>query len=210
MIALADFNAMMLALRAHPELLNGMELDEHIEWSESAGPPADADEFALEATYVICNSGMRHQAARGIYERCSAALRAGEPTNSLTRAALGLRPIFGHPKKTTAIDDIWLQRDKLLALYLAADDKVAFCESLPHIGPITKYHLAKNFGADVAKPDVHLQRLADIHGTTPQALCDYLAGLTGYRSRTVDLILWMACARGVVDSRTGDFKGTVA
>lgn len=83
----------------------------------------------------------------------------------------------------------------------AADDKLAFCESLPWIGGITKYHLAKNFGADVAKPDVHLKRLADAAGCTAQALCDRLARETGYRVGTVDVVLWRACAIGLVDSR---------
>jgi hypothetical protein len=75
---------------------------------------------------------------------------------------------------------------------------------MPWIGPTTKYHLAKNFGVDVAKPDVHLQRLADLEGVTAQALCERLAETSPYHTRTVDLLLWRACVEGIVDSRTGD------
>jgi len=96
----------------------------------------------------------------------------------------------------------------LLGRYLVAADKVEFCASLPWIGNITKYHLAKNFGADVAKPDVHLQRLADREGTTAQALCERLAKATGYRAATVDVLLWRACANGIINSRTGEIAPT--
>jgi hypothetical protein len=164
-----------------------------VTWAENLGPPADAEDFALETIYVICNSGMKNTVARGIYERVRAALYAGTP----------VAEVFGHNGKAAAIETIWRNRDRLLADYLAANDKLAFCGELPWIGNITKYHLAKNFGADVAKPDVHLQRLADREGTTAQALCERLAKATGYRVATIDTVLWRACAFGVLNSRTG-------
>lgn len=166
-----------------------------IEWAENIGEPTDADDFALEAIFVICNSGMKNTVARGIYERVRAALLSG---SSATTA-------FRHPGKSKAIDTIWRDREALLAGYRSADDKLAFCASLPWIGDITKYHLAKNFGAQVAKPDVHLQRLADLHGCSPQALCERLAAESGYRIGTVDTLLWRACANGIISSRTGKF-----
>jgi hypothetical protein len=160
-------------------------------WAESVGPPTSADEFAREAIYVICNSGMRFTIARGIFERVMPALAAGESARSQ----------FGHPGKAAAIDQIWYNRGVLFAQYLLAPDKVEFCGGLPWVGETTKYHLAKNFGADVAKPDVHLQRLAEHYGTTPQELCARIASETGYRAATVDVVLWRACAIGLIDSR---------
>ena len=162
-----------------------------IEWSESVQEPQDADGFAREAIFVICNSGMRFTVAQGIFNRVMEQLLANGSAHEA----------FGHKGKSDAIDRIWRDRERLLSEYRAAPDKLAFCESLPFIGGITKYHLAKNFGADVAKPDVHLQRLADWEGTTPQALCDRLAKESGYRASTVDLILWRACAIGLINSR---------
>lgn len=166
-----------------------------IEWSESLQAPDDAEDFAFEAIYVICNSGMKNTVARRIFEKCRDALHEG----------LSARTAFGHPGKAGAIDTIWCERDRLLTEFTAADDKVAYCETLPWIGSITKYHLAKNFGVDCAKPDVHLQRLADREGCSAQALCERLAAASGYRVATVDLILWRACANGVLNSRTGEF-----
>lgn len=162
-----------------------------IEWSENAGPPADADAFARETIFVICNSGMKNTVAQRIYDRVMLAIAEGQSASTA----------FGHAGKSKAIDRVWRERDRYFNGYMAAANKVAFCESIPFIGGITKYHLAKNFGADVAKPDVHLQRLADHYDTTPQKLCAGLGEQAGLKARTVDLLLWRACATGVIDSR---------
>lgn len=165
-----------------------------IAWAESIKEPTDPDDFALEAIFVICNSGMKNTVTRGIYERVVKQIYAGAP----------VREVFKHDGKVKAIEAIWFDRKPLYAKFIAAADKLEFCASLPFIGGITKYHLAKNFGAQVAKPDVHLQRLADREGVTAQQLCERLAGETGYRVATVDTILWRACANGIINSRTGE------
>lgn len=170
--------------------------DRDIEWSENCGPPEDADDFASEAIFVICNSGMKNTVARRIFDRIMPLIRDGGSAHQG----------FGHKGKASAIDLIWSTRIDLLAGYLAAADKIEFCGSLPWIGGITKYHLAKNFGVDVAKPDIHLQRLADRYCTTPQALCETLAAETGLQVRTIDVLLWRACAEGVINSKTGRLK----
>lgn len=162
-----------------------------IEWSENIQPPANAKDFAAEAIYVICNSGFANRIAVPIFERVMFALGDGKSSKAA----------FGHPGKTDAIDYIWKHRIKLFKNYNNAEDKIEYCATLPWIGPITKYHLAKNFGADVAKPDVHIIRLADREGTTAQLLCERLAVETGYRVSTVDIILWRACADGIIHSR---------
>lgn len=167
--------------------------DPDIAWAEALQPPTDADEFAREIIFVICNSGMRFTVARQIYDRCCAALHAGEPVST----------VFGHHGKAAAIERTWTDRRSLLARYLAAPDKLEFLGALPWIGPTTKFHCAKNFGLELAKPDVHLQRLADRCNVTAQALCEHLARDTGYRVTTVDTLLWRACAIGILDSKTG-------
>lgn len=188
MITEADFERVVEAL--------GDQGRDDIEWSENISEPTHPDFFALEAIYVICNSGMKYAVARKIFEGVRGNLRAG----------LSASLAFGHKGKAAAIDTIWRDRAELLAGYLRAEDKVAFCGGLPWIGEITKWHLAKNFGADVAKPDVHLQRLADREGVTAQQLCERLAKATGYRIATVDTLLWRACASGIIISKTGEIR----
>jgi hypothetical protein len=164
-----------------------------VDWCESIEAPSCPDEFGREICYVICNSGMRFTVARGIFDRCMAAKAKG----------LSASTAFGHKGKAGAIDHVWENRHALLAGYLAAEDKLAYCEGIPWIGGITKYHLAKNFGLDVAKPDVHLVRLANLHGDTAQGLCETIASVTGWRVATVDTLLWRACSTGVLCGHTG-------
>ena len=73
--------------------------------------------------------------------------------------------------------------------------------------PTTKYHLAKDLGVDVAKPDVHLARLATRDRTTVARICARLARQTGYRMATIDTILWRACATGILDSKRYELEG---
>lgn len=174
----------------------GKQALDDIDWAEALVAPDHPDQFAFDAIFVICNSGMKNTVAQGIFDRCVSALLNGYPVITA----------FKHPGKVAAIETIWRDRERLLAEYLAADDKLAFCESLPWIGGITKYHLAKNYGADVAKPDVHLQRLADREGCTSQELCERLALESGFRVATVDTVLWRACANAVINSRTGEIQ----
>lgn len=164
-----------------------------IRWAEALLPPDNAEDFALETIYVICNSGMKHTIARQIYDRVVPQIKDGGPALA----------VFKHGGKAAAIDLIWRDRDRLYREYMDAPDKVAYAQTIPWIGGITCYHVVKNFGADVAKPDVHLQRLADWERTTPQGLCEQVARATGYRVATVDTILWRACATGVINSVAG-------
>jgi len=168
-----------------------------VQWTEGLRPPRNAKEFALEAIYVICNSGMRFSVANTIYWKCVRALRRNRSATT----------VFSHPGKAPAIDFIWKNRRVLFAGYKIADNKVAYCAALPWIGPVTKFHLAKNLGLDFAKPDVHLVRLAAAERTTVIELCDRLAGQTGYRVTTIDSVLWRACADGYLDSASYRVSG---
>ena len=167
-----------------------------VEWAENLGPPANADEFAQEIIFVICNSGMNHVVARRIYDKVMGALRTG------ARCFLA----FKHQGKAFAIEDIWRERRVLFAAYKATDDKLGFIAMLPWIGGVTKYHVAKNFGLQYAKPDVHLTRLAKTFDTTPQAMCELMAKRSGYKVATIDTLLWRAAAIGILDTQTGIIK----
>lgn len=190
MITLKRFRKLEAALRA-------VGYGTMIEWSENIQPVSTAEEFAAEAIYVICNSGMKNSVAAPIAVRCLAALAVGASSTT----------VFGHPGKSAAIDTIWQQRATLFQRYCRENDKVAVLRELPWIGPVTCHHLAKNLGADTAKPDVHLERLARRDKTTTQTLCKRLARQTGYRVATIDSILWRACADGLLNSRRYEAEG---
>ena len=64
-------------------------------------------------------------------------------------------------------------------------------QRLPYIGPVTKYHLARNLGFDCVKPDLHLKRLAEHFDMgSPLLMCSYLSGLYDERIGVIDLVLW--------------------
>lgn len=168
-----------------------------IDWSETIVSPANAEAFAREVIYVICNSGMKNSVAAPIAARCIDALERGASVTT----------VFKHPGKAPAIDAIWRQRDTLFQRFKTGIVKVEDLLELPWIGPVTMYHLAKNLGADKAKPDVHLERLARRDRTTTERLCRRLARETGYRVATIDSILWRACANGILNSRLYELEG---
>lgn len=168
--------------------------------TESLRPPETPEEFAEELIYIICNAGMKNAVARKINKECKAALHRGDPVFS----------VFHHPTKARAIERIWNDRVDLHTAYLnksSDSERLSFLELLPWIGPATKYHAAKSFGLQIAKPDRHLERLAKLEGANPQDLCERIAKKYGLGVAQVDTILWRACSLKILDSSTGEMTG---
>ena len=160
--------------------------EDEISWAENVQLCSDSDTFGMEAIWVILNAGMKMQVARLIQSRIMPFLLNGESASGG----------FKHRLKCRAIDCVWNNRCSLFAAWVDADDKLAFCESLPHIGPITKYHLARNLGLEFCKPDRHLVRIAG--DETPHALCQRLADETGDRIGVVDCVIWRCANLGMI------------
>lgn len=165
---------------------------DEIMWAETVHAPESAHDLWCEYGWVVVNSGMRNTVARTIWDRIAYDVAHGR------RAA----DSFGHKPKAAAIDGFRARRHSRLMEFrlvdaLGVDAVLDWCQSLPWIGPTTKYHLAKNLGADVAKPDRWLCRVAAASGETVEALCARLAAATGDRVATVDLVVWRACERGL-------------
>jgi len=158
-----------------------------IRWAETLAPleqqtPAA---FLQEYVWVVLNAGMREQVARTIYGRF---LAGRDPA------------AIGHPGKRVAVERALREHEAWFATLLAAEDKLAYLESLPWVGPATKYHLARNLGIEVVKPDRHLVRLAARFGyASPDALCRAIQveGMIPpgpeLRLGTIDLVLWRYC-----------------
>ncbi|MEW6657369.1 MAG: hypothetical protein AB1424_01785 [Thermodesulfobacteriota bacterium] len=164
--------------------------EEEITWAETVKPPESPLTFFLEYAWVVINSGMKNQVARTIWLRVHGALLKGRHIST----------VFKHPGKSNAIQTAWENQEKLFNEYLVQPPewKIVWLEKLPWIGPITKYHLARNLGIDVCKPDRHLMRIASRYAKTPQELCSALARVTGDRIGTVDLVIWRAANLGMI------------
>ena len=166
------------------------EFREEIEWARRIRPEdIDADAFALAAAEVVLVSGFRADVVNKLMPKVRRQLRRGQPVSD----------VFGHKSKTKAIEKIWRRRKALFGKYQqkkTEKEKLTFLETLPWIGPVTKFHLGRNLGMDVAKPDRHLVRIARKFGRTPRSLCRLVSEETGERVGVVDLVFWKAGAEG--------------
>lgn len=149
--------------------------------------------FFQQYAWVVINAGMKNQVAEKIYERFMSKANFSAIGHEGKRKAI--RKMYDdHKEVFEALHELYyVQRDiKQILDYL---------ERLPWLGPITKYHMARNIGIDCAKPDRHLLRLAvhleyskderDLDGV--QAMCEAISKATGDRVGTVDVILWRFC-----------------
>lgn len=154
--------------------------------------------FLCEAAWVILNAGFRESVVRERFSYLSLCFHDWESAAAISRDAercvRTARAAFANDRKLSAIascsaivatngfEVFWqgVSRDPITAL-----------QQLPHIGPVTVWHLAKNLGFKVAKPDRHLERLARHFGyRDAHELCDVLAEQTGDTPDVVDSILW--------------------
>lgn len=174
-----------------------------IEWTRNVRF-ADCTEtqFLAETAFVILNSGMRAKVIDGIWPHLKACFwRFSSHTEILfTRDACleQARKFFKHEGKLQGI----LRACELVEArggwpgykeHLLADPLPRLRE-IPFVGPITVYHLARNLGFDYAKPDRHLQRLAESFGEKDvQRFCATIGDATGERVGVVDAILWRDC-----------------
>lgn len=176
-----------------------------LDWStQDVSPPATPEKMAAEIIWVILCAGRSAQAARTIEKKVWEAILNGRP----------IVEAFGYRTKADAIKRAWAERredfDSLQDVLSTKSPEalVTWCGSLPFVGDDTQFQLAKNFGADVCKPDIWLCRLAGIPDKPRRAvkfrfpacmaLCRPLAEATGDRIATVDSLLWLACNKGVL------------
>lgn len=184
-------------------LANDPDAEPMVNWSTALAEPANAEKLASEIVWIILCAGRRAQAARKIERRVWDAIDAGQAVLSA----------FGHRMRAAAIETAWARRQELFEEFTtlkdASDEELlAWCRTMPGVGAVTCFQLAKNLGRDLPKPDIWLCRLAGIPDrpgghvserfAACRALCLPLAQATGDRIATVDSILWLACNKGVL------------
>jgi hypothetical protein len=121
--------------------------------------------FLREAAWVILCTGFRERTLRtrfGYLSLCFCDWESGaviaENAEACRATALAA---FNHPRKVDAIIQIArrVAREGFTILKRRIlCQPIEVLKTLPYIGPITAYHLAKNLGLPVAKPDRHLPR----------------------------------------------------
>lgn len=170
-----------------------------IEWQQHLNlDNASATDFLRESAWVILSGGMREAVVRKCFPGISAAFLDWNDTSEIVASrskciAEALR-VFNHQKKIDAIADIAFQVHQSGIKAIKAKIKTEgtdYLQTFPYIGPVTSFHLAKNLGLDVVKPDRHLLRVAAKAGySCPTEMCQVLASVVGDKLSVIDIVIW--------------------
>jgi hypothetical protein len=174
-------------------------------------PVLNAEEFAQECFYVILAGGFRQKTAKKKFFEIMDFINGGGSV-----CEKNLLPIFRNANKIRAIVKVWNNRKNFRDGFYelkTENEKLSHLSRLPHIGEITKNHLARNLGISNVKYDVWIQRLgialgkSDLQDGFPlneevKALCDKMfaeiEAATGLNKGYIDVVLWKACQVGII------------
>jgi len=160
------------------------------------------ERFFREYVWTVHTSGFSAKAVSKFWDPLITAY--GSPWSidkmTLDEVIARVSPVVNNPSK---IKSVWDTSKQLIRGYHQWDwdeYKYLSCRTpdlltqFNHIGPITKYHLARNIGLlDFVKPDLHLERMAKFWGyDSPLAMCKDAPDEAPLGLR--DLVLWQAAS----------------
>lgn len=158
----------------------------------------DESEFLRESAWTVLSAGFRETVVRRLFVPICDAFLGLQSAAVIQANRIGCRraalEVFNNQRKIDAILDIaCVVADsgfEVIRRRIQEED-VRFLQTLPYIGSITAYHLAKNLGLPVVKPDRHLQRIAKAAGfSSPRELCELISHRVGEPVQVVDVVLW--------------------
>lgn len=160
------------------------------------------ERFFREYVWTVHTSGFSAKAVSKFWDPLIAAY--GSPreisSSSLEELIVRVSPVVNNPAK---IKSVWRTANDIVAhsnlmswetyrnSTLYEPDRLT---QFGHVGPITKYHLARNIGLiDFVKPDLHLERMAKFWGySSPLAMCQDAPDDAPLGLR--DLVLWQTAS----------------
>jgi hypothetical protein len=185
--------------------LNDAGFQAEIQWQAQCSLREFTESDLLrEAAWVVLCTGFRESFVRTCFSFISICFCEWESAAVICENADLCRATalskFGNMRKIEAIiNAAKYVRSTGFDIYRTAilQDPIPALRRLPYIGGVTAFHLAKNLGADLAKPDRHLSRLAAAQGFyDAHALCSAIAQATGDPRNVIDLILWRYLEQG--------------
>ena len=173
----------------------GRELDWQAEVDFEATTETD---FLREAAWVVLSAGLSERLVRRRFGLVSSAFlewcNATEIGKHRERCRSQAMMAFAHRAKIDAIVSIVSEVAEVgyeCVKESIRQDSVSYLQRLPYIGPVTSYHLAKNLGFAVVKPDRHLERISKITGhASPLEMCTEIADVVGDSLPVVDVVCW--------------------
>jgi len=172
--------------------------EDEIAWQETVSiHDVTARMFLREAAWVVLCSGMRESVVRARFEKLECAFERWDPKKVAHhggRCRWRAQSVFNHITKLDSIVRIAIEVDAVgvaRMIHGIQSNGPRFLTRLPYIGPVTCFHLAKNLGFPVAKPDRHLERLATALGYLgAMDLCTTIAQALGEPVQVVDIVMW--------------------
>jgi len=175
------------------------EHPDEVDWAISITPETfknlRSKRFLSEYCWVVYASGFKVSTIEAIFPDLKTAFKEFELEElSKMKSTKAVLAIFNNERKASS----FLEGSKAIAQEgFSAFKKrlqntgIDMLEELPGIGPITKYHLAKNIGlSDEAKPDIWLVRAAESCSASVEELVAFLSDKFGMSRHAVDVILW--------------------
>lgn len=155
-------------------------------------------DFLQEAAWVVLSAGMKESVVRKKFTTLSGAFLHWESASIIVGSKQFCRAnalsCFAHEGKIDAILSIvdHVDENGFPCVKQSIQDRgPEYLRAFPFIGPVTCWHLAKNLGLDVVKPDRHLLRISEAAGfSSPHSLCQAIADLSGERISVIDIVLW--------------------
>ncbi len=173
--------------------------ESEIDWQQALDfTSSQESDFLREAAWVILSSGMREATIRMKFPEITTAFlgfnNATDIIDNASKCRADAMESFGHKGKIDAIISMAFRVviDGFETIKnLISHYGVKYLQSFDFIGPATSYHLAKNLGLNVSKPDRHLCRVAEVSGFVSVAeLCGIISKITGDSVPVVDLVIW--------------------
>ncbi len=151
-----------------------------------------------ETAWVVLCSGFSERIIRERFGYVSLCFCDWESAEAIVEAdpicRICARSAFRNERKLAAILDIArrVYAEGFDAVRESIErDPITEFRKFPQIGPITTWHLAKNLGLDVVKPDRHLSRLAKKFGFKDAfEVCREISRVTGEPRSVVDVVMW--------------------
>lgn len=154
--------------------------------------------FLREIAWVILTCGMKERIIRNIFEAISHCFfqwsSAQKIINNREKCHVSALKIFNNEQKITAILNAADQVKRNGFENIKGEihsNPIPFLKTFDYIGPVTVYHLAKNIGLPVAKPDRHLVRIAKQENYLDvQSFCGDISRMSGDPIPVVDIVFW--------------------
>ena len=173
----------------------GTEIDWQmsIKWSS-----IDEQTFLGEISWVILASGMNDKVVRKIFPQIKEIMFDFKSGKRITRNRKQCYSkainVINHPGKINAIifaaEYINTNSFEYLKTQIQ-EQHIPFIQTFPYMGKATAFHLAKNLGLDVAKPDRHLMKIADVLGfSDTNELCSKISQVIQEKRSLIDLVIW--------------------